>query len=334
MAGRLRSGCDVEMSSAAIRRAVHLARRSHGILTTKQLLSAGFRDGMAKRQVLAGHWQRPARGVYVTHARELTGLELGHAAAALAGDRVVLSGLVVVRELGLRWVPSSPGVLALVDAEVRTPSSGRITLRRTKQFDALQTWRRDGLELAPAERAVIDAARELSNLRDVRGVVLGAVADRWATPADLRVVLDGTARNGSGLVRRALTDADRGCASPPEAELVDALIGCGRPFYVNPQLLVDGALLGSPDVWFPDCGLGGEVDSAERHGSDGDVENTYDRHERMSARGIELAHVSVRRIRRDATEAAAWLLGRAAAAVQTASPPKGLVVVPRGPLLR
>jgi hypothetical protein len=47
-------------------------------------------------------------------------------------------------------------------------------------------------------------------------------------------------------------------------------------------------------------------------------------HERMTARGIELAHVSVRGIRRDATEAAAWLLGRAAAAVQTASPPKGL----------
>ncbi len=54
---------------------------------------------MAKRQVLAGHWQRPARGVYVTHARELTGLELGHAAAALAGDRVVLSGLVVGGEV-------------------------------------------------------------------------------------------------------------------------------------------------------------------------------------------------------------------------------------------
>jgi len=102
MVGRLRSGCDVEMSSAAIRRAVHLARRSHGILTTKQLRSAGFRDGMAKRQVFAGHWLQPARGVYVTHSRELTGLELGHAAVALAGDRVVLSGLVVVRELGLR----------------------------------------------------------------------------------------------------------------------------------------------------------------------------------------------------------------------------------------
>lgn len=322
------------MSSAAIRRAVQLAGRSHGILTRRQLLAAGLPDTMAKRQVRAGHWQRPARGVYVAHARELTGLELGHVAAALAGDRVVLSGLVAAHELGLRWVPHFNGVLALVDAELRTPSNGRITLRRTKQLGGLETWRRDGLDLAPAERVVIDAARELSNLRDVRGVVLGAVADRWATPADLRVVLDGTQRNGSGLVRRALTDADRGCASPPEAELVDALIGCGRTFYVNPQLFVDGELLGSPDVWFPDCGLGGEVDSVERHGSNDDMENTYDRHERITDWGIELAHVSVRRIRRDAAEAAAWLVGRAAAAVQTSSPPRGLVVVPRGPLLR
>lgn len=181
---------------------------------------------------------------------------------------------------------------------------------------------------------VIDAARELSNLRDVRGVVLGAVADGWAAPEELRLVLDGTACNGSGLARRALTDAVRGCASPPEAELVDALVGCGRPFYVNPQLLVDGAPLGSPDVWFPDCGLGGELDSVERHGNAADVENTYDRHERLTDWGVELAHVSVRRIRRDAAGAATWLLSRAAAAAGTASPPKALVVVPRGPLLR
>nr|MDQ3612396.1 hypothetical protein [Actinomycetota bacterium] len=67
---------------------------------------------------------------------------------------------------------------------------------------------------------------------------------------------------------------------------------------------------------------------------DCDVENTYDRHERITDWGIELAHVSVRRIRRNPAEAAAWLVGRAAAAAQTTSPPKGLVVVPRGPLLR
>jgi hypothetical protein len=166
-------------------------------------------------------------------------------------------------------------------------------------------------------------------------VVLGAVADNWADVSDLRQILDSTQRNGSGLGRRALLDAERGCASPPEAELVDALVGCGQPFYVNPQLLLEGRLLGSPDVWLPGLGLGGEVESQERHGSDEDTETTYDRHERMAAPGIELIHLSVRRIRRDVGEAAAHLLARAQRRARLPHrEPAGLVVVPRGPLLR
>ena len=192
-----------------------------------------------------------------------------------------------------------------------------------------------GSTFAPAERAVIDASRELTSLQDMRGVVLGAVADGWADVADLRRVLDATQRNGSGRARRAVVDAERGCASPPEAELVDALIGCGRPFYVNPALLVNGRLLGSPDVWLPGLGLGGEVESKERHGSDEDTESTYDRHERMTSPGIELVHLSVRRIRRDVNEAARHLLDRADVRSRLVRPePAGLVVVPRGPLLR
>jgi hypothetical protein len=113
---------------------------------------------------------------------------------------------------------------------------------------------------------------------------------------------------------------------------VDTLVGCGRPFYVNPQLLLHGRALGSPDVWFLGTGVGGEVESVERHGSDDDTETTYDRHERMTAPGLELVHLSVRRIRRDVDEAARHLLDRVAA--RDEPEPPGLVVVPRGPLLR
>jgi hypothetical protein len=322
------------MGSPALARAVELARRHSGVLTTSLLHAEGLDPRLAERQVRAGRWQRPARGVYVPHARPVTGLELGHAAAALAAERVVLSGLVVLRELGLRWVPPSAGILALVDADVRTQSSGRIVLRRTKELDALDTWQRGGLELAPVERAVVDAGRELDSLRDVRGVVLGAVADNWATAADLDQVLGATQRNGSAVVRRAVRDAARGCASPPEAEVVDELVGCGRPFLVNPDLLLDGVLLGSPDVWLVGLGLGGEVESKERHGEDEQVESTYDRHERLTAPGIELVHLSVGRIRRDVREAAGHLLGRAAERERRGlGDPPGLTVVPKGPLL-
>ena len=321
------------MRSPGLPVALPLAASTGGVVTAAQLRAAGCSPRLGERQVRAGAWQRPARGVYVVHARELTGLDLGRAAAALAGTRTVVSGLVAVRELGLRWVPPSPRVLALVEPTVRTPSSGRVVLRRTTDLGAVPTWSRRGVELATAQRAVVDAAREVSSLRDVRGVVLGAVADGWADVAGLRAELERTQRNGSGLTRRALRDAERGCASPPEAELVDELVGCGVPFLVNPQLWLHGSLLGIPDVWCVGRGIGAEVESDERHGAPGQVETTYDRHERMTAPGLDLVHLSVRRIRRDPAEAARHLLARTRS--RSAAPePAGLVVVPRGPLLR
>jgi len=311
-------------------RALDAARRADGLLTTSQLSTIGGSADLAERQVRSGRWQRPARGIYALHDRELSGLDLGRVAALLAGERVVLSGLVVLRELDLRWVPATDGVLGLVHVDVRTRSNGRVTLRRTKDLDHLETWRRGGLELAPIARAVVDAARQIPSLRDVRGVVLGAVADGWAEASELRSILHGTQRNGSGLCRRALQDADRGCASPPEAELVDALVGCGQPFYVNPELWLHGRRLGSPDVWFVGTGVGGEVESNERHGSEQDTETTYDRHERFTAPGLELVHLSVRRIRRDVDEAARHLLSRVSRG--PVAPPR-LIVKPCGPLL-
>lgn len=324
------------MGSSSINTIAALAGATGDIVTTADLVTAGLDPAVAERQVRARNWQRPARGVYVTSDRQLTGLDLGRVAGRLAGRRLVVSGLVVLREVGLRWLPESEQVVGLVDPQVRTPSSGRVVLRRTKKLAALETWHRGGLDLAPVDRAVVDAAWEISSLRDVRGIVLGAVADNWVGADDLDRVLAMTQRNGSGFTRRAIRDARRGAASPPEAELVDELIGCGMSFYVNPDLFLDGRFLGSPDVYLPGLGLGGEVDSRERHESDdGDVESTYDRHERItSGTGIELVHLSVRRIRRDVTEAAAHLLSRVPERRRMARPqPPGLVVVPRGPLL-
>lgn len=305
-------------------------------VTAAELVAAGLDPRIAERQVRRGSWQRPTRGVYVTHARELTGLDLGRVACRIGGDHVVVSGVLALRELGLRWLPDAHTVLALVPPDVRTRSNGRVVLQRTKDLAGLQTWSRGGLRMAPVARAVVDAARGSASLRDVRGVVLGAVADGWADVPTLAEVLGTTQRNGSGLARRAIEDARRGAASPPEAELVDALVGCGVPFYVNPDLLLHGRLLGSPDLWLPGLGLGGEVDSVERHEQDdAAVASTYDRHERITEPGLELVHLSVQRIRRSVSEAAGHLLDRARRRAQLGlREPDGLIVVPTGPLLQ
>ena len=335
MAVAVAGGCTAGMGSRRIDEIAALGRTSGGLVTAQELLAAGLDPRVAERQVRHGCWQRPARGVYVPHLRELSGLELGRVAHRVAGQRVVVSGLVALRELELRWLPASDRVLALVAPDLRRRGNGRVLLRRTKELASLQTWHRSGVELAPVQRAVVDAAWEVGTLRDVRGIVLGAVADGWVGADDLEHVLATTQRNGSALTRRAIDDARRGAASPPEAELVDELVGYGVPFYVNPELLLNGRFVGSPDVYLPGVGLGAEVESQERHGSVDGVENTYDRHERLTAAGIELLHLSVRRIRVSAAEAAAHVLDRARMrSLLRAAQPAGLRVVPRGPLLR
>ncbi|MCA1713357.1 MAG: hypothetical protein LC789_17645 [Actinobacteria bacterium] len=263
------------------------------------------------------------RGIYLPHARPPSDAELVAVAMAHCPTGVV-TGELVLRQLGLRWLPETGGVHVLARSG---GSSGLVRVTRTEALPP--TWTRYGGRLADVGRAIVDTARSLDRLTDVRGVVLGAVADGWATPDGLAAVLDAGQRNGSGLTRRAVVDAERGCASPPEAELMDALAGRGVPFYVNPDVLVDGVLVGRPDVWLLGRGVGGEVESRAHHEQDdGQVESTYDRHERFRSCGLDLVHLSVRRIRLAPVVAADQLLSR-----RPVREPNRLVVRPRGPLL-
>lgn len=299
------------------------------VVTTRQLLADGFDPRLASRRVRAGHWQRPARGVYVTHSEPLLPLEIAEVGLAYTGPEGCLTGALALQLLGLRWVPPATRAHVLVPDAVRQASSGLVTVSRWTYALRGQDW--TGLTLAPTARAVADAARGLQHLAAVRGVVLGAVADQRVSLLELREALAGGQRNGSGSLRRAVLDAARGCASPPEAEIVDALAGRGVPFLVNPEVWCDGQLLGRVDVLPLDRALGGEVESDAHHGSAADRLATYDRHERFAAAGIDLVHLSVLRLRRDVAEAAAHLLSRAAAAGPM---PANVTVVPRGPILR
>jgi hypothetical protein len=319
------------MAAIDLAKAQLLAKPTFDVLTLQTITEAGLCARWAARQARRGCWQCLARGVYVIHDGPISDLTYGHAGAAYAGPTGIVSGLVPLRMLGLRWLPAVENVRVLVPDQVRRPDSKRVCLTRTTGLGELTTWSRGGLRLAPPDRAMIDAARDLSDLREIRGIVLGGVADKHASVADLRCILDAGQRNGSALTRRAIGDAERGCASPPEAELVDGLIGCGEPFLVNPEVWYGDILVGQPDVHFLGRAGTGEVESVERHGSLEDRESTYDRHERWVAYGCEPTHLSVRRIRADVGEAARHLLSQ----VRDSAPwPSGLRVVPRGPVLR
>jgi hypothetical protein len=196
---------------------------------------------------------------------------------------------------------------------------------------------REDVTFTAAHRAVFDGALQLADLRSVRGLVLGAVADRATTVEEQVQILQSEPRNGTAMLRRAVRDAARGCASPPEAELVDSLIGCRLPFLVNPEVYVDDILVGIADVWFVGLGCGSEMDSRERHGADDDFDSTLARHDVFGGYGLVLSHLTPRRFRRDPAAAVTAVLNVARARLRLPAglrEPPGLRVVPRGPQLR
>lgn len=305
-----------------------------GLVLAHDLRAAGVSGKELAAAARAGDVSRVLRGVYRVGRLDD---ELLRARAALryAGQGALVTGLLGCRLHGLRWVPPTDVVHVLVGPDVRrAPSELWVRVRRCRDAVGLESTWVDGIPVAPVTQCLLDAARESGSLRDVRGLVLGAVADRRCTTEQLRHALARTAVAGTAHVRRACLDAERGAASPPEAELVDALLPSRVPFYVNCEVLLGDALLGVTDVWLVGTGVGGEMDSKERHGDADLLDATLARDKRFSRAGLVLEHVTPTRFRA-AREAFVALLLREAArrrACGQAEPPD-LRLVPHGPLL-
>jgi hypothetical protein len=324
-----------------VRRAERLGRDSYGVVTAGELRRAGVDRKVVERLVRSGRWTRLWRGTYVVDGHRPGPLVLAHAAvkhaAPASGTDLplpVVTGLAGARAVGMRWIPSSARVQVLVGKEVRRRSNDHVLVRRAHDLAAVPTWRWGGLAVADPARLVVDGARECHSLRDVRGLVLGAVADGLTSAAQVLDVLAQGAVGGTAWCRRAARDAADGAASPPEAELVDDLHGCGHPFYVNPDVHVQGRFVGRFDVYLVGTGVGGEIDSRERHEQADLLDQTLLRHERAHASGLSLVHVTPTRFRADPAAFTARLLAAVAERRrQGLREPDGLVVTPRGPLL-
>lgn len=321
-----------------------LGRTSHGVVSAQELRAAKADMSVVARLVANGSWTRLWRGMYLAAAHPAGPLVRAHAALkhadlrhrdARAAPSAILTGLAGARVLEMRWVPTSERVQVLVGPGVQREPISQVLVRRAADVRQIRTWSWGGVRVADPARLVVDGARECGSLRDVRGLVLAAVADGHAAPEDLLLLLDNGAVGGTAWTRRAVRDAQRGAASPPEAELVDDLIGCGHPFYVNPTVHVGGRFVGILDVYLVGTGVGGEMDSKERHEEPGSLDDTLGRHEHASSAGVSLVHVTPSRYRADPAAFRARLLAAVADRQQRGvGEPQGLVVTPRGPLLR
>ena len=283
-------------------------------------------------------------GVYVVGDEPYDDLVRMHVAAAWAGAGALISGLWACRLLMLPWVPEGGSCFVRIDSRYkRRGSEGFVSICRTVRLDQIDSWTHEGLHVVHAPYAVVDAARQVQadlmrapalRLRDVRGLVLGALANKRCTAGELEQVLGLGSIRYTADTRRALVDASRGAASPPEAEVVDELLGYGVPFYCNVEVYVDGVLVAVLDFYLVGTGVGGEVDSKQEHGDEAKLDATLLRHKTVESFDLDLHHITPTRFRAAPTAYLHTLF--AAARTRLAKglgDPDGIELRPRGPLL-
>jgi hypothetical protein len=278
-----------------------LAERQQQIVSRAQLLAAGFDDMHLYRQARRGLWQRVLPATYALVTGVLTAEQRRISAALYAGAEAQITGLSALTWYGFRQSPSTDAVHLIVPHHARRKSAGHAMVSRALALD-------DRARITPLypvcspARAVVDAARELRQLRPVRAVVAEAIQRGYADLATLDEEIRRARRSRTALIRKAFSEVAQGTRSAPEAELREVL---GEStllpeIHWNPRLLDrSGRSLPTPDGYLPDVALALEVDSQEYHFRPGDWARTLDRHNELSRHGILVLHFTPAQVRRE-----------------------------------
>lgn len=276
-----------------------ILQRQHHVIGRNQALACGLTPpALIHRLRAGGPWQKLLPGVYLAVTGAVTTDQREMAALLHAGPRSVITGTVALRRNGIR-VAGSNVVDVLVPVDVRCQGTGFVRVQRTNRMPS-QIGTTGEIRFAGAARAVADAARGLTVLRDVRAVVADAVQRSLCTIAALNVELSEGPKKGSALLRTALTEVGDGIRSVAEAEFRLLLKRARLPMPIFNARLFDGdTLIAIVDCWWPDAGVAAEVDSREYHFSADDWQRTTLRHDQLVARGILLLHFTPQRIRND-----------------------------------
>jgi very-short-patch-repair endonuclease len=269
----------------------------HGVLSRTQALGCGLSLATLRHNLREdGPWQILLPGIYLASTGKATVGQREVAALLHAGPGSVMTGLAALHHHAIR-APVELIVDVLVPAQRKRRDSGFVRLHRTTRMP-VGACTSGVVRYAPAPRAVADAARLLTDIRDVRAMVADAVQQGRCLPQALMAELkDGPLQNSARL-RQVLGEIADGIRSAAEADLRMLLKRARLPDPVfNARLFSGEAYIGAPDCWWPDAGVAVEVDSREWHLSPRGWEQTMSRRARMSAHGIIVLHFTPRQIR-------------------------------------
>jgi hypothetical protein len=281
------------------RRLLALIEKQDAVVSRAQALQGGMsRHAVAHRLRAGGPWNPLLPGVYLTVTGTPTQVQREMAAVLYAGSGSVITGAAALRYHRLP-APKSDVIDVSVPVKVQRRSISYVQLHRTARMPEMAYGLPHRRYACPA-RAAADAALWLTDLRETRAVIAGAVQARGGCTADeLMSELRAGPTRDSALLRKVLAEVCDGVRSAPEAELRDLVKKAGLPMPMfNPRLyLPNGTFLGSPDAWWPEAGLAIEIDSKRWHLSPEDWERTMDRHARFGEHAIVTLHFAPHKLR-------------------------------------
>ena len=281
--------------------------KQHDVIARRQAITCGMSErGLRHRLRADGPWQPLLPGVYLARNGS-PGIDQRDMAALLyAGPGSVITACAALKRLGIR-APSISYVDVLVPAKRRRQSVGFVRVQLTTRMPGLVCVS-GKIHFTMVPRAVADAARAMTSIREVRAVVADAVQRDRCRVAELAGELDDGPVAGSARFRRVLAEVASGVRSVSEGEFRDLILHAGLPVPMfNARLYSGDVLIAVADAWWPEAGVVAEVDSREWHLSPEDWERTLRRHARLTSEGLLVLHFTPKQIRTEPEQVIATL---------------------------
>ncbi|MFR9730313.1 hypothetical protein ACL03H_13885 [Saccharopolyspora sp. MS10] len=305
----------------------------HGVLTARALDELGVpRQTVYYRASLGGPWKRLLPGVIMLSSGTPTVEQRDDAALRYAGTGAMITGLAACRLHGMTRLPGTDEVHVLIPEARKRASKGFVEVERTTRLPSPAVLR--GFRVAPLVRALLDAARRLPTLDQVRALLAEAVQRNLVTAEALVAEAKAGSRRGVARCRVVLEEMGANVHSPAESWAYRLTEDSGLPeMQWNVRLLdPDGKLLGVPDGWIDEVGLAWQIDSREYHLRPTEYENTVYRHTLMTAAGVIVVHTLPKRLRSDRAAVLDELRRSYQVAKERPRPP--VTAVPRTPQRR
>ncbi|MEV0050739.1 hypothetical protein AB0H34_09635 [Saccharopolyspora shandongensis] len=295
---------------------------NHKIITARELDILGVpRQTVHRRASRDGPWTRLLPGVLLLSNGTPTTRQRLESALRYAGEGAQLTGLPAADLHGLQRLPPFSAVHVLIPEARKRASTRYVVVERTSRLPAPQI--RAGFPAAPLARAVLDAARRLTDIDQIRALLAEPVQRGLVDPSVLAEELDSGSGRGTARCRVVLREMLANVHSPAEGWAYRLLQQSDLPqMQWNVRILDStGKLLGVPDGWFDDAALAWQIDSLEYHLSPADYQLTVRRHTAMTAAGIVVVHTLPSQLRTEPRKVLAGLRNAYQHALRRPRPP-------------